>query len=333
MLRGRALDRARRRKRAPVAVINQRLCRALLRRTAPTPSQAYRDRRRRRSSRLPTEPERQIVGIVGDMRAEELNEVAAADDLRSARAAVRTSWHLSSSGAEPLAWLVRTTEDPQVLAAAIQSQLRDKHRCSGRPKCKRWPTSSRPPRRAQRFNMLLMSVFGGAALLLATVGIYGLIRYSAEQRTHELGIRAALGATPGRIRGMVLLQGGVLIGVGTAIGLGAAFGLANFLASLLFGVEPHDRARVPQCTRGTGRGRARRGRRRRVARGTRRSDERPAVGIARSNVNMWDTLIRDLRQAARGFARNPAFTLVAVPRSRSASARRRPCSASSTACC
>ena len=80
----------------------------------------------------------------------------------------------------------------------------------------------------ERFNMLLMSVFGGAALLLATVGIYGLIRYSAEQRTHELGIRAALGATPGRIRGMVLLQGGALIGIGTAIGLGAAFGLAIF---------------------------------------------------------------------------------------------------------
>ena len=87
--------------------------------------------------------------------------------------------------------------------------------------------------------MLLMSIFGGAALVLAAVGIYGLF-VTLQQRTQELGIRAALGATPGRIRGMVFLQGGALVGIGTAIGLGAAFGLANFLASLLFGVEPHD---------------------------------------------------------------------------------------------
>ena len=185
-----------------------------------------------------TEPERQIVGIVGDMRAEELNEAPLpAIYVPLAQLSDELAPFLVRGG--PLAWLVRTAEDPQALAAAIQSQLRAS---TGAPVTEVQTmvdvlatASSR-----ERFNMLLMSVFGGAALLLATVGIYGLIRYSAEQRTHELGIRAALGATPGRIRGMVLLQGGALIGIGTAIGLGAAFGLANFLASLLFGVEPHD---------------------------------------------------------------------------------------------
>ncbi len=185
-----------------------------------------------------TEPERQIVGIVGDMRAEELNEAPLpAIYVPLAQLSDELAPFLVRGG--PLAWLVRTAEDPQALAAAIQSQLRAS---TGAPvtEVQTMADVLATASSRERFNMLLMSVFGGAALLLATVGIYGLIRYSAEQRTHELGIRAALGATPGRIRGMVLLQGGVLIGVGTAIGLGAAFGLANFLASLLFGVEPHD---------------------------------------------------------------------------------------------
>ena len=185
-----------------------------------------------------TDPERQIVGIVGDMRAEELNEAPLPTIyVPLAQLSDELAAFLVRGG--PLAWLVRTTEDPQALAAAIQSQLRAS---TGAPvtEVQTMADVLATASSRERFNMLLMSVFGGVALLLATVGIYGLIRYSAEQRTHELGIRAALGATPGRIRGMVLLQGGALIGIGTAIGLGAAFGLANFLASLLFGVEPHD---------------------------------------------------------------------------------------------
>src|ERR1700733_12727556 len=91
----------------------------------------------------------------------------------------------------------------------------------------------------QRFNMLLMTVFGCAALLLAAIGIYGLMAYSVEQRTHEIGIRLALGADPSRVRNMVVLQGMHLAIVGVVVGIAAAFGLARFIASFLFGVKTH----------------------------------------------------------------------------------------------
>jgi ABC-type antimicrobial peptide transport system permease subunit len=85
-----------------------------------------------------------------------------------------------------------------------------------------------------------MALFGGAALLLAAVGIYGLVAFSVEERTHEIGIRMALGARAERIRGMVLRQGLGLAAIGTGLGIAAAFFLAQILASNLFGVEPRD---------------------------------------------------------------------------------------------
>jgi len=92
----------------------------------------------------------------------------------------------------------------------------------------------------QNLNMLLMNIFGGSALLLAGVGIYGLMAYSVQQRTQEIGIRMALGARPDALRNMVLRQGMRLAVIGVAIGIGAALGLAHLVASLLFGVQPRD---------------------------------------------------------------------------------------------
>jgi putative ABC transport system permease protein len=92
----------------------------------------------------------------------------------------------------------------------------------------------------QRFNMLLMTVFGAMALLLAAIGIYGLMAYTVEQRTQEIGIRLALGAESGQVRNMVMRQGMVLALAGVAIGIGAAWVLARLLESLLFGVKARD---------------------------------------------------------------------------------------------
>ena len=92
----------------------------------------------------------------------------------------------------------------------------------------------------ERFNMLLMTVFGCAALLLAAIGIYGLMAYSVEQRTQEIGIRLALGAEAGDVRKMVVFQGMRLTLVGVVIGVAAAFGLSRFLASFLYGVKAWD---------------------------------------------------------------------------------------------
>jgi ABC-type antimicrobial peptide transport system permease subunit len=92
----------------------------------------------------------------------------------------------------------------------------------------------------ERFNMWLMSVFGAAAVLLAAIGIYGLMAYSVEQRTQEIGIRMALGAQAGEVRKMIVQQGMVLAIVGVVVGLSAALGLSGLMSTLLFGVTQWD---------------------------------------------------------------------------------------------
>jgi ABC-type antimicrobial peptide transport system permease subunit len=92
----------------------------------------------------------------------------------------------------------------------------------------------------QRFNMLLMTIFGCSALLLAAIGIYGLMAYSVEQRTQEIGIRLALGAEKRAVRNMVVFHGLRLAIAGVVLGLASAFGLARLVASLLFGVKTWD---------------------------------------------------------------------------------------------
>jgi ABC-type antimicrobial peptide transport system permease subunit len=92
------------------------------------------------------------------------------------------------------------------------------------------------------FNMLLLTIFGGVALVLAAIGIYGLMAYSVEQRTQEMGIRMALGADRGTIRRLIVWQGMRLALVGVVLGIGAAFGLTRLIASFLFGVKSWDPA-------------------------------------------------------------------------------------------
>jgi ABC-type antimicrobial peptide transport system permease subunit len=91
-----------------------------------------------------------------------------------------------------------------------------------------------------RFVTLLMTLFGGSALLLASTGVYGVLSYGVQRRTREIGIRLAIGAPPGEIRRLILVHAMKAVVLGTAIGLGAAFGLTHVLSNLLFGVTPRD---------------------------------------------------------------------------------------------
>jgi predicted permease len=93
---------------------------------------------------------------------------------------------------------------------------------------------------ARRFNLTLVGVFAGTALLLAAVGIYGVMAYWVTRRTHEFGIRTALGAQKGDVLRMVVRQGLETALFGVAIGIAGALALARFLSSLLYGVKPAD---------------------------------------------------------------------------------------------
>ena len=88
--------------------------------------------------------------------------------------------------------------------------------------------------------MLLLIAFAGVAVILAAIGIHGILSYSVAQRRHELGIRVALGATPDRVTGLVVGQGARLTVAGLVIGIAAAFALTRVLATQLYGVSATD---------------------------------------------------------------------------------------------
>lgn len=140
----------------------------------------------------------------------------------------------------PLRWAVRTHGDPRKLTTAISEQLRQ---ASGgfpvaRIKTMEEIVSSTTSR--QSFNMMLLSIFGAIALVLAAIGIYGLMAYSVQQRTQEIGIRMALGADRVTIRKLIVWSGMRLALIGVALGIAASFGLTRLIASFLFGVKTWD---------------------------------------------------------------------------------------------
>jgi ABC-type antimicrobial peptide transport system permease subunit len=139
----------------------------------------------------------------------------------------------------PLAWVIKTRGEPMKLRGPIEEQLRQ---VSGLPVSDvrtMEDTVSRSTSR-ERFHMLLMGVFGAVSLLLAAIGIYGLMAYSVEQRTQEIGIRMALGAEIQDVRRMILRQGISFSIIGIIVGLACAFALAKQLQTFVFGVTVWD---------------------------------------------------------------------------------------------
>jgi predicted permease len=184
------------------------------------------------------EPDRQVIGIIADTRTQGLDSEPT-PAMYIPQAQVPDGANALNVRLSPMAWVVRTQTSPLGMSNAIQEQIRQ---ATGLPVSNVRPMSevvslsfSR-----QQFNMWLMTVFGGCALLLAAIGIYGLMAYSVEQRTQEIGIRLALGAQASQVKNMVVFQGMRLALVGVVIGVAAAFGLARLISTFLFGVTARD---------------------------------------------------------------------------------------------
>jgi putative ABC transport system permease protein len=142
----------------------------------------------------------------------------------------------------PMRWAIRTRSDPRQLVNAMTEQLRQASGGFPVTKVRTMDELVSSSLERQSFNMLLLTIFGGIALVLAAIGIYGLMAYSVAQRRQEMGIRMALGADRRAIRALVVLHGMKLALVGVVLGVAAAFGLTRLMASLLFGVKTWDPA-------------------------------------------------------------------------------------------
>jgi len=136
--------------------------------------------------------------------------------------------------------VVRTRGDPHALAGVLQKELREASGGLPVARIKSMDEIIVQSTARSDFNMLLLTVFGAAALLLAAIGVYGLMSYSVAQRTQEIGIRLALGAELRQVRNMIVAQGMGLAVAGVAIGMISAFVLSRLIESLLFGVTARD---------------------------------------------------------------------------------------------
>ena len=136
--------------------------------------------------------------------------------------------------------IVRATSDPASLAAAVRSKVQEVDR--NQPVYdvatmeQRFSQAVAP----QRFNALVLGIFAGMAVVLAGVGVYGVMAYSVTRRTHEIGIRRALGGQRQDVMGLVLRRGAALSLVGVTLGLAGALALTRFLSNLLYGVTVRD---------------------------------------------------------------------------------------------
>ncbi len=173
---------------------------------------------------------REIVGIVGDVKQNGLTK--------------ETKPHAYEPFAQApnqfMTLIVRSSTDPASLVPAIRAKVLALDSELPLQRVTALDRMIANSIRQQRFTSIVLSVFAGVALLLAAAGLYGVISYSVAQRTHELGIRVALGAQVKDVMRLVLLQGMTFVIAGEVIGIIGAFALTRLLGGLLFGVTPTD---------------------------------------------------------------------------------------------
>ena len=171
-----------------------------------------------------------IVGVVGDVHHRSL--------IKSANPEIylpyqQNSWNWGN-------FLIRTTNDPANLAAAFRDEIRAVDRTATVTQVRPLTLAISETVTQPRFYTLLFSLFGVIGLVLTMTGVYGLVSYTVAQRTQEIGIRMALGATRQTVLRLVVRQGIVLAAAGIVIGLAGSFALSKLIETLLFNVKPTD---------------------------------------------------------------------------------------------
>jgi putative ABC transport system permease protein len=172
----------------------------------------------------------EIVGVVADTKHAGLDSVARP----------MIYWAMKQFPTDFMTLVVRTSGDPMRLAPVVAREIRavDANQPFADPKPLDAYLGQSVAQR--RFSMTLLAVFSGVALVLAALGIYGVLAYSVAQRTREIGVRMALGAGHAKVATMVVRQALGVVAVGLAIGIGGALALTRVLASLLFDISPTD---------------------------------------------------------------------------------------------
>jgi putative ABC transport system permease protein len=174
--------------------------------------------------------EDEIIGVVGDVRNASLDAAA-----RST-----TYWPYARFPYGTMTLAVRTGSDPATLGPAVTSIVRGLDSQLAVNKIRTMGEVVSDSVAERRVTMLMLGIFAAAALLLAAVGIYGVIAYSVTQRTQEIGIRMALGARPPQVLRMVVGQAMALAAIGITVGAALSLAMSRLMEGLLFGVRPAD---------------------------------------------------------------------------------------------
>jgi len=179
-----------------------------------------------------------IVGVVGDVRLSSLAAVAEP-----------TVYFSYEQFTLPfMAVVVRTRGDVAAVQSAVRSEARALDRDLPVGEARRLDLVVARSAAQPRFRAVLLSGFALAAVVLAALGVYGIISHAVTQRVREIGIRLALGAMPSEVVRMLLRDGLTLAGIGIAAGIAGALGLGRVIENLLFGVEPTDAATFAAVT-------------------------------------------------------------------------------------
>jgi putative ABC transport system permease protein len=173
----------------------------------------------------------EVVGVVEHQRHEDLS--------REGRETYYLT-HRFANNPTNLTWTVRAAVDPLTLVGPLRRVVEEIHPDIPLTDVRTMQSYVDSARAPTRFALVLIAIFGVSALILASVGLYGVLAYAVRQRTAEIGIRMAFGAQPGAILGLIVKYGMRLAGIGLAVGLAGAFAVTRFMSSLLVDVPAVD---------------------------------------------------------------------------------------------